>query len=38
MCIRDRYNGTLTEADIIPGDVIEIPINLENALKVLGVS
>ena len=32
------YNGTLTEADIIPGDVIEIPINLVQALKALGVS
>ena len=30
------FNGTPTEVDIFPGDQIEIPINLENALKMLG--
>ena len=29
------YNGYMTEADIRPGDVIAIPLNLEDALKVL---
>ena len=31
------YNGYMTEADIRPGDVIAIPLNLEDALKVLRV-
>jgi len=31
------YNGMPTEAHLRPGDVIEIPINIENALKTLGV-
>lgn len=30
------YNGRPTEADIKPGDVIEIPLNLENALRAIG--
>tara|TARA_Y100000034_G_C6810637_1_gene364263 strand:+ start:207 stop:548 length:342 start_codon:yes stop_codon:yes gene_type:complete len=30
------YNGYPTEVDIYPGDVIEIPVNLENALTALG--
>jgi|7_EtaG_2_1085326.scaffolds.fasta_scaffold18920_2 nucleoid-associated protein YgaU len=29
------YNGYMTEADIRPGDVIAIPLNLESALKTL---
>lgn len=29
------YNGYPTEADVKPGDVLTIPINLENALTVL---
>jgi hypothetical protein len=31
------YNGYMTEADIRAGDVIAIPLNLEEALKVLRV-
>ena len=31
------YNGYPTEVDIKPGDSIEIPLNLENALKALGI-
>ena len=31
------YNGYPTEADIFPGDVIEIPVNIEDALNALGV-
>ena len=31
------YNGYPTEADILPGDYIYIPLNLEKALMVLGV-
>tara|TARA_R110000824_G_scaffold70902_1_gene181734 strand:+ start:17885 stop:18223 length:339 start_codon:yes stop_codon:yes gene_type:complete len=30
------YNGSPTEADVTPGDVLEIPVNLEEALEVLG--
>ena len=30
------YNGRPTEASISPGDAIEIPINLEAALRVIG--
>ena len=30
------YNGAPTEADLLPGDVIEIPINASEALKMLG--
>ena len=30
------WNGRPTEADVDNGDVIYIPINLQNALKVLG--
>lgn len=30
------YNGYMTEADIFPGDTIEIPVELESALKTLG--
>ena len=29
------YNGYMTESGIYPGDVIEIPINLQEALTVL---
>lgn len=29
------YNGRPTEADVAPGDIIAIPVNLENALAVL---
>jgi len=29
------YNGYMTEADIRPGDVISIPLNLEEALKIM---
>jgi hypothetical protein len=32
-----QYNGKHTEADIHPGDIIEIPVNLEEALKILRV-
>ena len=32
------YNSAPTEANLVPGDAIEIPINLEKALKVLGVT
>jgi len=32
------YNSAPTEASLITGDAIEIPINLEQALKVLGVA
>ena len=31
------YNGRMTEADISPGVYIEIPLNLEQALMILGV-
>ncbi len=31
------YNGVPTEADVLPGDFIDIPINLQDALGVLGV-
>ena len=31
------YNGYPTEAHIHPGDVIEIPVNIEDALDALGV-
>lgn len=31
------YNGTPTEANISTGHVIEIPLNLEDALNILGV-
>jgi len=31
------YNSMPTEADIFPGDVIEIPVNISDALKVLEV-
>ena len=31
------YNGYPTEADIRPSDYIEIPLNLEKALMILGV-
>jgi len=31
------YNSTPTEADVKPGDPIQIPINLENALQALGL-
>lgn len=30
------YNGTPTEAHLLPGDVIEVPVNIEAALKALG--
>ena len=30
------YNGTPTEADINNGDLIEIPLNIQEALRVLG--
>tara|TARA_R100000008_G_scaffold19975_3_gene10320 strand:+ start:3679 stop:4014 length:336 start_codon:yes stop_codon:yes gene_type:complete len=30
------YNGAPTEADVDPGDLIEIPINLEKTLSLLG--
>tara|TARA_R100000315_G_C5116641_1_gene66652 strand:+ start:160 stop:498 length:339 start_codon:yes stop_codon:yes gene_type:complete len=32
------YNGYPTEADIYPGDYLDIPIDIVDALKVLGVS
>jgi hypothetical protein len=32
------YNGYPTEADIRPGDYLDIPINITDALRVLGVS
>ena len=31
------YNGYPTEADVYPGDVLDIPLNLEQILMVLGV-
>lgn len=31
------YNGFPTEADIKIGDLIDIPVNLEDALRVLGL-
>ncbi len=31
------YNGYMTEADIYPGDVISIPVNLSDALEVIGM-
>ena len=30
------YNGYMTEAGIFPGDLIEIPVDLEQALTMLG--
>ena len=30
-----QYNGRHTEADIKPGDIIEIPVNLEATLQIL---
>jgi nucleoid-associated protein YgaU len=30
------YNGVPTEADLFAGDLIDIPINIEQALKILG--
>jgi hypothetical protein len=30
------YNGVPTEAHLEPGDTIEIPINIESAIRVLG--
>ena len=32
------YNGAPTEAHMDPGDLIEITVNIEDALKVLGVA
>ena len=32
------FNGYPTEADIFPGDVITIPTNISEALRVLGVT
>jgi len=32
------YNGYPTEADILPGDYIDIPLNISDALAALGVS
>ena len=32
------YNSAPTEASLITGDVIQIPVNLEKALKVLGAT
>ena len=29
------YNGTPTEAHLLPGDVIEVPVNVEAVLKAL---
>ena len=31
------YNGYPTEADVKPGDALQIPLNLEHTLMVLGV-
>jgi nucleoid-associated protein YgaU len=31
------YNGLPTEADLFPTDVIEIPLNIEEAMQALGV-
>jgi hypothetical protein len=31
------YNGQPTEAHMLPGDLIQIPINLSDALSVLGL-
>ena len=31
------YNGLPTEADVLPGDLITIPTDLEQMLKILGV-
>ncbi len=31
------YNGYTTEADVYPGDYLQIPLDLEKALMVLGV-
>lgn len=31
------YNGRPTEADFYPGDYVEIPINVEETLNLLGV-
>ncbi|MAG28080.1 hypothetical protein CMI47_21350 [Candidatus Pacearchaeota archaeon] len=32
------YNSAPTEASLITGDPLEIPVNLEKALKVLGIA
>jgi len=32
------YNGAPTEANLKVGDAIEIPLNIEDALRVLGVA
>jgi hypothetical protein len=32
------YNGYPTEADVFPGDVLYIPIDIQEALQVLGVT
>jgi len=29
------YNGYMTESDVVPGDVIEVPVDLPRALEVL---
>lgn len=31
------YNGYPTEADIKPGDFIDIPVNIQDGLRILGV-
>jgi len=31
------YNGRPTEVDVAPGDVLEIPVSIEDALNILGV-
>jgi len=31
------YNGRPTEADLRTGDLLEVPVNLESALRTLGV-
>lgn len=31
------YNGLPTEADVLPNDLISIPLDLEEILKVLGI-
>ena len=31
------YNGAPTEADLVPGDLITIPLELNTALNILGV-
>ena len=32
------WNGLPTEADIYPGDVIQIPVDLETTLRILGAA